>query len=170
MLDNGKTVIVTTFRCGMYTVTGLESDEPVVELVQTFPFESYDAGDECGLPVLSGRFWVQTVQGANALVVLDLSDPHRPQQVSELVLGDDVLPHWISGEVGGDRLVLTGSGNWLDGRAVFLHLDPGTGALSVIENFRTPGAAFPGADMNREEWPHGNTGAAIPHGAVFSRR
>ena len=67
VLDDGKTVIVTTFRCGMYTVTGVDSDEPTVELVQTFPFESFEAGDECELPVLSGRFWVQTVQATKAL-------------------------------------------------------------------------------------------------------
>ncbi len=169
VLDDGKTVIVTTFRCGMYTVTGVDTDEPVVELVWTFPFESYDVGDECGLPALRGRFWVQTVQKSNSLVVLDLSDPHRPRQVSELVLGEGILPHWISGEVGGDRIVLTGDGDWLAGRAVLLHLDPETGGLSVIEDFRTPGAAVPGADMSRASWPHGDTGPAVPHGAVFSR-
>ena len=79
------------------------------------------------------------------------------------------MPHWISAEVGGDRIVLTGDGAWLAGRAVLLHLDPATGKLSLIEDFQTPGAASPGADMNREVWPHGNTGPAIPHGAVFSR-
>lgn len=169
VLDDGRTVIITTFRCGMYTVTGLDADAPEVELVQTFPFESYDAGDECGLPWLRGHFWVQTVQSSNSLVVLDLSDPHRPRQVSELKLGEGVLPHWISGELGGDRIVLTGDGDWLAGRAVLLRLDPDTGELSLIEDFRTPGAAVPGADMSRASWPHGETGAAVPHGAVFSR-
>lgn len=170
VLEDGETVIVTTFRCGMYVARGVDTDAPTVELVYTFPFESYDAGDECGLPVLMGRFWVQTVQGINSLIVLDISDPDQPRQVSELDLGDGELPHWVSGEVGGDRIVLTGEGDWLGGRAVLLRLDPQAGELSVIEDFRSPGAEVPGADMNRETWPHGPTGPAMPHGAVFSRR
>jgi hypothetical protein len=80
-----------------------------------------------------------------------------------------VLPHWISGEIDGDRIVLTGDEGWLAGRVVLLHLDPGTGELSLDQTFRTPDSSHPGADMNREQWPHGKTGAAVPHGTVFSR-
>jgi hypothetical protein len=169
LLDDGETFMVTTFHCGMYVLSGVNSDEPAIQWVYSFPFESYDVGDECGLPWRVGKYWIQTVEKSSSLHVLDISDPRQPRLVDELFFGEGEDPHWLSGEVGGNRIVLTGSGPWLDGRVVLLNLDPDTGALSVIEDFRSPGADRPGADMNRESWPHGDNGPAIPHGTVFSR-
>jgi hypothetical protein len=169
LLDDGKTLIVTTFHCGMYVLTGVDTDDPVIEFTYSFPFESYEAGDECGLPWRSGNYWIQTVQKTSSLHVLDITDPWKPVPVSELYIGEGEKPHWLSGELGGNRIALTGSGPWLDGRVILLQLDQDTGDLSVIEDFRTPGADRPGADMNRESWPHGNNGPAVPHGVVFSR-
>jgi hypothetical protein len=48
-------------------------------------------------------------------------------------------------------------------------LDPATGAMSIDTTFRDPGADRPGVFFGRVAWPHGATGAAIPHGAVFAR-
>jgi hypothetical protein len=166
LLDDGRTLIVTTFRCGMYVLSNIETDHPAIDFVYSFPFE---AGDECGLPWRIGHYWIQTVDTTNSLHVLDISDPRRPQLVSELFLGSDELPHWISGELGGNRIALTGSGPWLDGRVVLLELNQTTGNLSVIDDFRSPGSDRPGANMNRETWPHGADGPAVPHGVVFSR-
>ncbi len=56
LLDDGKTVIVTTFHCGMYALTGVDTDDPVIDFVYGFPFESYQAGDECGLPWRIGDY------------------------------------------------------------------------------------------------------------------
>ena len=169
LLDDGQTLIVTTFHCGMYVLSDINTDLPTIEFVYGFPFESYDAGDACGVPWRMGRYWVQTVQKTNSLHVLDISDPRQPQPVSRLFMGKAELPHWISGELGGNRVALTGSGPWLDGRVVLLELDLATGELRVIEDFRSHGADRPGADMNRESWPHGDNGPAVPHGVVFSR-
>ena len=166
LLDDGRTLIVTTFRCGMYVLSNIQTDHPAIDFVYSFPFE---AGDECGLPWRIGHYWIQTVDTTNSLHVLDISDPRRPQLVSELFLGSDELPHWISGELGGNRIALTGSGPWLDGRVVLLELNQTTGNLSVIDDFRSPGSDRPGANMNRETWPHGADGPAVPHGVVFSR-
>ena len=166
LLDDGRTLIVTTFRCGMYVLSDIETDHPVIDFVHSFPFE---AGDECGLPWRIGHYWIQTVDTTNSLHVLDISDPRQPQLVSELFLGIDELPHWLSGESDSNRIALTGSGPWLDGRIVLLELDQSTGKLSVIDGFRSPGFDQPGVDMNRETWPHGDNGPAVPHGVVFSR-
>lgn len=152
VLEDGTTVIVTTFRCGMYRVEGLGTETPSARLIHAFPWESYEKSDTCALPVVMGRFWVQTVAPTHSLVVFDMSDPDRPLQVSELQLGDADVPHWISGEVGGDRIVLTGQGT-LEHKVVLLRLDRETGALTLTAEL-TP------------EWP---TGAPKPHGAVFSR-
>ena len=166
LLDDGRTLIVTTFRCGMYVLSDIETDHPVIDFVHSFPFE---AGDECWLPWRIGHYWIQTVDTTNSLHVLDISDPRQPQLVSELFLGIDELPHWLSGESDSNRIALTGSGPWLDGRIVLLELDQSTGKLSVIDGFRSPGFDQPGVDMNRETWPHGDNGPAVPHGVVFSR-
>jgi len=143
LLADGKTVIVTTFRCGMYVLSDIDTESPQLKLVKTFPFVSFDAGDQCS--------------------------PNHPKEVDELVLAGPVRPHWISGEVGGNRIALTGKKGWLAGRVVLLELDPSNGKLSLIEDFRSPDSAYPGLDMTREQWPHGKTGASVPHGAVFSR-
>jgi hypothetical protein len=169
LLADGKTLVVTTFHCGMYVLSGIETEEPDIQFVHSFPFESYEAGDECGLPWREGDFWIQNVEKTSSLHVLDISDPYNPVKVSELYVGEGEDPHWVSGELGGNRLALTGSGPWLDGRVVLIEMDPDSGELSFIEDFRSPGADRPGADMTRTDWPHGTNSGAIPHGVVFSR-
>lgn len=169
LLDDGKTVIVTTFRCGLYVLSDIDTENPQATLVKSFPFESFDAGDQCSVPWRIGKYWIQTNEGASSLVVLDISDPYHPREVDELVLDGPVRPHWVSGELGGNRIALTGRNGWLAGRVVLLQLDPTNGKLTIIKDLRSPGSAYPGLDMTREQWPHGKTGASIPHGAIFSR-
>lgn len=164
VLADGETVIVTTFRCGMYLVENLLSEHPGARLIYSFPWDSYEEGDECGLPVVVGRFWVQTVQSTRSLAVLDMTDPERPVLVDELFLGPDALPHWITAEPGGQRIALTGDGS-LSGRLLLLHLDPESGALSLVEDFRSAGATEPGVIVRRTA----TDAPAIPHGVVFSR-
>jgi len=48
-------------------------------------------------------------------------------------------------------------------------VDKESGKLSLDETFREEGSSQPGISFDREQWPHGKTGKAIPHGAVFSR-
>ena len=123
----------------------------------------------CAVPEVVGRFWIQPSGTEHALVSLDVSDPDQPREVGRLVLGDTDAPHWVAGEPGGDRLIVTGYGG-LESRALMARIDRATGALRLDEAFTTPGAARPGVDFGRDAWPHGATGPAIPHGAVFSRR
>ena len=169
LLDDGETVIVSTFHCGVYVLNDVASDQPRIAYAHSFPFESYAVGDGCGMPWVAGKYWILAVEKTSSLHVLDVSDPSRPVEVSRFFVGPGEDPHWISGELGGSRIALTGGGPWLSGRVVLLNLDPASGALSVIEDLRTPGADRPGLDMNRDSWPHGDYGPAIPHGVVFSR-
>ena len=157
---------MTTFACGLFLLEDVDSDSPSARLVASFPWEN---PRECALPVIRGRFWVHTNGTTHSLVVLDMSDPESPVVVDELALAADAEPHWISLEPGGDRIVLTGVGS-LRGKVLLVRLDPETGVLSLIEDFRDPGAHEPGVSFNIDEWPHGATGSAVPHGAVFSRR
>jgi hypothetical protein len=166
-LEDGRTLVVSTFNCGLYLVRDVDSDDPRVEHIYTLPREP-GSDDECSLPVRFGQYWVQTVDNTHSVVVLDLADPGHPVMVHELRFSDQAIPHWISLEPLGNRIVLTGSGA-LSGIVMMLRIDPGTGRLSVISEFGSA-QAWPGVSMNRESWPHGRSGPAVPHGAVFSRR
>ncbi len=168
VLSDGRRVLVTTFSCGFYLLDRLDTDTPRLRLVLSYPWEKWE--HECSLPVQAGDFWVQTVAVSTiqALVSIDLSDPERPREVDRLVLGSQDLPHWISLEPEGDRIVLTGKGT-LAGRVLLVRINRETGDLALDESFRKRGAEVVGVDFGREEWQHGVTGAAVPHGAVFSR-
>lgn len=160
----GGEVVVSTFACGLFLLEGVDTEAPSARRIANFPWEN---PRECALPVIRGPFWVQTNATTHSLVTLDMSDPGTPDEVGRLELAPDDEPHWISIEPGGDRIVVTGVGS-LRGRVLLVRLDPETGALSPIEGFGA-GEAGPGVSFQREEWPHGATGAATPHGAVFSR-
>jgi len=160
----GGVVVVSTFACGLFLLEGVDTEAPTARRIASFPWEN---PRECALPVVQGRWWVQTNATTHALVTLDMSDPEHPEEVDRLELAAGDEPHWISLEPGGDRIVVTGVGS-LRGRVLLVRLDPETGSLSRIEGFGE-GEPAPGVSFLREEWPHGPTGAATPHGAVFSR-
>lgn len=163
LLADGRTVLVSTFTCGLYRILNLESENPSAEFVHDF------GGKNCALPVVSGKFWVQTVRQAQALISLDVSNPAKPVEVSRLVLGAKHFPHWIALEPNGERIVLGGGGGKLETLILIAKIDSKTGKLGLDEAFRENGAGQPGISFDRERWPHGSTGRAIPHGTVFSR-
>jgi hypothetical protein len=62
------------------------------------------------------------------------------------------------------------SGGYAKGNRLFIiNFDPASGALSLDERFRDPGATRPGINLSGKTWPHGFTGTVAPHGTVFSR-
>jgi hypothetical protein len=164
LLADGRTVLVNTFTCGLYRLVGLAGDSASAEWVYSTPWQ---APPYCAVPVVAGSFWLQPSGPEHAVLTLDISDPSRPREVSRLTLGPKEIPHWLGMEPNGDRLVITGYGD-LESRVLLARLDRASGALRVDTTFTTPGATRPGVDFGREQWPHGETGRAIPHGAVFS--
>lgn len=165
LLADGRTVLVSTFNCGLYLLVGLDSEAPTARLVATFPRkpETY-----CAIPVIAGHYYLVTVPAWNAVVSLDISDPARPREVSRVSLGPDDVPHWIALSPDARRVVVTGYGS-LRHRVVILRFDPGNGQLTLDERFREPGAAEAGFHFEGRVWPHGGTAPGVPHGAVFSR-
>lgn len=160
LLSDGRTVLVSTFTCGLYRFTGLAGESPGAE-----PVHRFDGGG-CGVPVVSGRFWVQSAPSANALVALDVSDPGAPVEVSRLELGPRSFPHWLALDKASGRIVIADRGDGEE-RLYVARVDPESGALSLDERFRDSGSDRPGVSFGRAEWPHGRTGAARPHGTVF---
>jgi hypothetical protein len=151
VLDDGKTVVVSTFNCGLFLVRNLAGNDPTLLHVYDFGYRT------CEVPVIVGNYLVETMQSGHSIVSLDLRDPEHPHEVSRILLPPDEYPHWLALEPAGDRLVITGYGA-LATRIRFATVDRRTGKLtlerSTIEFTRA--------------WPDGWHGSAIPHGAVFS--
>ena len=157
------TVYVNTFNCGLYRVLGLDGSNPRTEFVYSFP--GAGSGHECAVPVVYEKFWIQTDPSLPGLVALDVSDPAKPVEVSRLVFDKRFSKsHWVSADRRSNRLVVTGNNlSWV----LIVNIDRETGKLSLDETFKENGATQPGLDFKRSSWPHGNTGDAFVHGALF---
>ena len=81
LLGDGRSVYVHTFSCGLYLVRGIEHDQPSATFVHGFE------GDDCGVPILAGHYWLQTVPAMHGVVVLDVADPAHPREVSRASVG-----------------------------------------------------------------------------------
>ena len=162
LTSDGKTVLIHTFSCGLYALDGIATDKPTVRLVKTFD------GARCAVPLRIGHYWVQTLFSAHALAAYDISDLANIREVSRLTFDDKQLPHWISADEDGLRIVLN-SGEYGEHRLFMVNFDPQTGALKLDERFRDTGSDKPGVSMDGKTWPHGFKGDAYGHGTVFSR-
>lgn len=160
LLADGRSVYIHTFNCGLYLLRNIESSRPTATFVKGFE------GTDCGVPILTGHYWLQTVPDAHSLVALDISDPEHPREVSRVSVGADEYPHWIAIDARGWRIVLNSAGR--GSRLFLIYFDPATGALTLDARFRDPGSDQPGISLTGSNWP-GFTGTVVPHGAVFSR-
>ncbi|HET6618178.1 MAG TPA: hypothetical protein VFH69_10245, partial [Gemmatimonadota bacterium] len=165
VLADGRTVLVSTFNCGLYLMEGLESETPSARLVASFPRKE---GTSCAIPVVVGDYYLVTVPAWSAVVSLDISDPAAPREVSRLTLGAEDVPHWISASADGRRVAITGYGA-MQHTVMIARFDPASGHITLDERFREEGSDEPGFRMDDEMWPHGGQAKGIPHGAVFSR-
>ena len=163
LLADGRTVMVSTFNCGLYLLEGIDGDHPSGRLVATFPRKP---PTDCAIPVVAGHYWLTTVPSYPAVVSLDISDPAHPREVSRLVLDSTDVPHWIALEPNTRRVVITGY-RGLGGRALMATFDSATGALAMDPHFGPAGGVKPGVELNGP-WPHGAKSVGRPHGAVFS--
>jgi hypothetical protein len=151
VLGDGETVVVPTFRCGLFLIRNLAGAHPRLEHIYDFGYRL------CEVPVVADGYLVESMQSGHAIVSLDMHDPAHPREVSRLLLNANEYPHWLALEPGGNRLVITGYGA-LATRALFATVDRDTGQL-VLEP--------ESIDFTRVG-PDGWNGGAIPHGAVFS--
>jgi hypothetical protein len=162
-------VVLNAYGCGFYRVTGIETRAPQIENVYTIdvPTELVPDGTmaACGVPVVVGGFWVMSVGGLNALIALDISDPAHPVEVSRLLADSTFRPHWMAKDPGSDRIAV-GAENGGEERMLIARIDEATGRLSWDESFRS-GDSRLGVSFVRAVWPHGPTGEAFGHAALF---
>jgi hypothetical protein len=163
LLPDGRSVYIHTFNCGLYLLRDLDRPRLTAKFVKGFE------GKVCGVPILTGNYWLQTVSDAHTLVSLDISDPEHPREVSRVNLGADEEPHWIAIDPTGKRIVLNSGGDGTGNRLFVINFDPATGKLSMDERFRVAGDERPGIALNGKAWPHGFQGDIVPHGTVFSK-
>ena len=101
------------------------------------------------------------VFSTDKITSVDVSDPRRPVIVASVAVGAGYEPHWAQVDPGTNRFILTGNGP--SGPLVHLYrVDLETGEMTFDD-------AFGALEMNRDRWPHGVTGPAAPHAALFGR-
>jgi hypothetical protein len=162
LLADGKTVLIHTFRCGLYQLDGIQTEQPSIHYLKTFD------GEICAVPLVIGHYWVQTLFSAHALATYDISDLTNIREVSRITFDDKQKPHWISPDVDNRRIVLN-SGEYGEHRLFMINFDPQTGTLTLDKTFHDPGSDMAGVSMDGKSWPHGFKGDAYAHGTVFSR-
>ena len=152
VLADGKTVLVKTGTCGLFRLTGLEGSDPQATYVYDFGYRNCS-----GVPVVAGKYWIQSSMSGHAIVSLDVSDPAHPVEADHLFVGSEAQPHWIGIEPGTGNLVITGYGSMIN-RILLARVNLHTGALTLDR--RT-------IDLSSRKWPDGWTGPVIPHGTLF---
>ena len=161
---DGRSAILNTYNCGFYYLSGLDGAAPTLEPVLAL---ENPGNIGCGVPLLIGTWWIMPISSAHEFVVYDVSDPRRPRRASALATDSTFYPHWMSREVGTDRIVLSAEGKHPSVRMV--RFDSTAGTLRWDERFREKTDGPLGVSFDRAEWPHGKNGPAQPHGTVFSR-
>jgi hypothetical protein len=157
------TVYFNTFNCGLFRLSGIESAEPKSEFVYAFP--GAETKEECAVPVVVGKYWIQTDPSLPGLIALDVTVPSKPVEVSRIIFDKRFdKSHWVAADRNADRLVVTGNNrSWV----LIVNLDRRTGKMTLDEDFKIKNAATTGIDFDRVEWPHGSSGKAVVHGALF---
>ena len=164
VLGDGKTVLISTFYCGLYKIDDLESNDPTAKWVYSFDFnQKYD----CAIPVVNKNYWIQAVGSKTALISLDISNPDKPKKVDQLNFKTGEWPHWIALEPNGERIVVTGN-NRLKNTLLMIKFDKNSGTMAFDYKFRDKRSGALGFSYDRFDWPHGNTDSGVPHGSVFS--
>lgn len=179
VLPDGS-VFLNSYGCNFYHLSEIETDAPKLDLV--FSVETDPSPDPtrirgaCGVPLLVGSYWIQPIGKKEQVVVLDISNPKAPKEVFRLDTPEGFAPHWLGKDPAGNRLIM---GAELGGEQGFymLRIDEGSGRLefdsdfadftrdSLLNVFRAKSTGY--ISLDRTNWPHGATGTAWGHAAVF---
>lgn len=161
-LADGRSVLMHTYYCGFYHITGLDGD-PKIERVLAM---EHPKNIGCSVPMIVGKFMVVPIAYAHRYATLDISDPSHPVEVASFATDSTYYPHWIARDPGSDRIIMTDQG---DGPPMIMmgHFDKATGKMWWDDRFRDEGAAKPGLSLSNVKWPNGVTGMVMPHAALF---
>jgi hypothetical protein len=159
-------ILVNAYGCGFYRLTNAASSAPQVTNVYSIQTpNAKERNGACSIPVVIGSHWLMPVGRENAVVTLDVSDPSKPRETSRLQFPSDFAPHWLAKDPRSNRLVLGAELGGEQGMYVLL-VDPSTGRVGMDTAVGSP--ERPGyLDFAKASWPHGPTGPAWAHAALF---
>jgi hypothetical protein len=163
-------ILMNSFGCGFYRLSGISSGSPRLENVYTIQApDAPQAGrvrGACSIPTVIGRHWIMPVGRANTVVVLDVSNPAAPRELSRLDTPADFRPHWSAKDPLTNRIVVGAELGGEQGMYILL-LDTATGRLSFDPTIVSSDGRIGYIDLERQRWPHGASGAAWGHSALF---
>jgi hypothetical protein len=164
-------VLLNAYGCAFYRLSDFGSASARLETVMTLETPGPKKGSSrgsCGIPIVYGHYWLQPVGRLHSVVVLDITNPSAPREVSRLATPDTFNPHWLARDPRSNRLVL---GAELGGEEGFylLRFDEGKGLLSFDPSVSGEGQVGY-LSLKNQQWPHGNSGVAWAHAALFLPR
>jgi hypothetical protein len=169
LLSDGS-ILMNSYGCGFYRLTEVASSEPKLTNVYTIqvpePEKPGGTRGACSIPVIKGHFWIMPVGRAHTVIVLDISDPARPKEASRLNFRQDFNPHWAALDPISDRVVLGAELGGEQGMYV-LRFDQRKGVLTFDKRIGVAGGEPGYIDLEDQKWPHGDTGPAWAHAALF---
>ena len=156
-------VMLNTYYCGFYRVSGIETEQPRLDLVHALN-EAHAEG--CAVAVVMGHYWIVPAAFARTIVSFDVSDPTHPVEVSRLQTDSTFYPHWLSTDPASDRIVV-GSADGGAPRVLVARMDRTTGTLTWDERFHDAGSSRLGVDLDRPELRRGAASHVMGHAALF---
>lgn len=162
-------ILMNAYGCGFYRLTGIAGDRP--ELAHVHSIDVPDPAEDrprgaCSIPLVIGKHWIMPVGRAQMVVVLDISDPAAPREASRLETPPDFNPHWAAKDPRSNRIVVGAELGGEQGMFILL-FDEATGGLRYDPAIAS-GSGRPGyIDLEDQPWPHGPSGAAWGHAALF---
>lgn len=172
VLPDGS-VFLNSYGCTFYRLSEIASENPRLETF--FALDTPEAPikpgwirGSCGIPVVFGHYWINPVGQLHSVVVLDIGNPSRPREVFRLPTPNTFNPHWLARDPHSNRLVL---GAELGGEEGFyiLRFDVQSGRLSFDPALNGEGQTGY-VSLKNQSWPHGPSGEAWAHAALFLTR
>lgn len=168
VLPDGS-VFFNAYGCAFYRLSDIGSDNPRLDTV--FTLETPEAPGpgrirgSCGIPVVFGNYWLMPVGQLHAVIVLAIANPATPREVFRLPTPETFNPHWLARDPRSNRLVL---GAELGGEEGFylLRFDAQSGRLSFDPVLKGDGQTGY-LSLKNQSWPHGPSGPAWGHAALF---
>lgn len=163
LLGDGRTGILNTYYCDLYRIYDVASVQPRIERVHSI---QGSRSEGCAVTAVIGNHLIVPVADANAVVVINVSDPAHPFEVSRLTTDTSFFPHWIAADPRSDRVVIN-SADGGEPRILIAQLDRATGRLSWDARFGDAGGGRPGIRIDTTKWQHGIVTHPMAHAAVF---
>ncbi len=176
VLDDGS-VFLNTYGCAFYHLTQIDTTAPKLEMV--YAVDTKPAKNEntirgaCGIPLRIGHYWIQPIGHLQTILVLDIKNPSQPQEVTRFKTPKNFNPHWMAKDTLSNRLIV---GAELGGEQGFfmLRFNETTGHIEYDQQFSAKRGRGLFAknqkgyiSLERNEWPHGKSGYAWGHAALF---